>query len=624
MVLLCLAAGEARADTLDIDVHGIKNPLLDNVESRLAGYEIDGDTPLSEARLERMVEDVAAAAEGAVRPFGFYHATIRTELSRTGDGRWELDVHVDRGPPVKVATARIDVHGPGTELPELEDWRDDWPLKPGKRLNQETWKEEKQAAMDLAETHGYLNAAFTEHRIAIDLERNQADLVLVLDTGQRAVFGDIRYEQEAVKPEILDNLSRFDEGQPYDAWLVERFRLDLWRTGYYDEIEVIEERRLEENPPSVNLVVTANTRNLNTYTGSLGFGTDTGVRAQVSWQRHLLSSRGDSLETGLGWQQTNSEFSFRSNYKLPRRTREEEYWTADLFVRRENQDLEVRPDGDDEDFVTLANGDVIDYSIRAGRLIVRDMSGGYQQLFENWYVQFVLEDNTFGESQLSLGPDDQTAERDIQEFDAVDNSIAVGVNWDWPVIRGQAFRTVGHHERAWVFTANEAWGSGKDFTQAYVSSSYHRLLGDRFKLLLRGEVGWSDARVEDFEVDLGDRTLELSLTDLPNLYRFKAGGSRSVRGYAFESLSNNGLGSNNIVTASAEIEMNVRKDWSVAAFYDVGNAFNSWSDFDLRRGIGVGVRWYSIIGAVRVDVAQALDFAGDPWRIHFTIGTPLL
>jgi translocation and assembly module TamA len=38
----------------------------------------------------------------------------------------------------------------------------------------------------------------------------------------------------------------------------------------------------------------------------------------------------------------------------------------------------------------------------------------------------------------------------------------------------------------------------------------------------------------------------------------------------------------------------------------------------------VGLRWYSIVGAIRLDVAQALDFTGEPWRIHFTIGTPLL
>jgi translocation and assembly module TamA len=175
-----------------------------------------------------------------------------------------------------------------------------------------------------------------------------------------------------------------------------------------------------------------------------------------------------------------------------------------------------------------------------------------------------------------------------------------------------------------VLAADEAWGSNREFIQAYLSSSWQRQFGERWKLLLRGEVGYTDADYREVEVELDDQLLQLSVTELPNLYRFKAGGSRSVRGYDFESLSNNNIGSNNIVTASAELEYLVRPRWSVAAFFDAGNAFNDWDDFELRKGAGVGVRWYSIAGAIRLDVAQGLDLEGEPWRLHFTIGTPLL
>ena len=78
------------------------------------------------------------------------------------------------------------------------------------------------------------------------------------------------------------------------------------------------------------------------------------------------------------------------------------------------------------------------------------------------------------------------------------------------------------------------------------------------------------------------------------------------------------------MTGSIEIEMKIRPRWSVAAFADAGNAFNDWSDADIKRGIGAGIRWYSIAGPISIDVAQAVDFTGKPWRIHFTIGTALL
>ena len=121
-----------------------------------------------------------------------------------------------------------------------------------------------------------------------------------------------------------------------------------------------------------------------------------------------------------------------------------------------------------------------------------------------------------------------------------------------------------------------------------------------------------------------NQPLVVSVTELPNLYRFKAGGSTSVRGYGFETLSDNNIGSNNIVAASMEIERQILKDWSLAAFFDAGNAFNDWGEAGLKKGAGIGVRWYSIVGAVRVDLAQALDLPDRPWRIHFTIGVSLL
>src|SRR5690606_41007599 len=117
--------------------------------------------------------------------------------------------------------------------------------------------------------------------------------------------------------------------------------------------------------------------------------------------------------------------------------------------------------------------------------------------------------------------------------------------------------------------------------QLYISSR-RNFIRDRWKLLLRAEVGYTDAKVDRLTLDVEGEPLALSLTRLPNQYRFKAGGSNSVRGYRFEDLSDNDVGSNHIISASAEIEMRVLEKWSAAAFVDIGNAFNDWNDFQLR------------------------------------------
>jgi translocation and assembly module TamA len=619
-----LAGVAARADELAISVRGLSEPLLTNASNRLQALRVSGPIRLTQRRLQRLVEQAEREAALALRPYGYYQARVTSQLDAAGENAWQLLLSIEPGPPLRVAESTVELTGPGATLPELLEWQREWPLGVGAVMDQTVWEAEKQAALDLVASHGYLGARFAEHLIEADLVANTVVTRLQLDTGAQAVMGQVRYEQDQVRDGILEVLPRFSAGQPYDAWLLEKFRFDLWRTGYFDNIEIIEERRLEDEPPTVDLLVRATPRKPNVYQGSLGFGTDTGIRAQLHWNRYLLSRRGDQFDMGVGWQEKFNQYSFRSAYRRPRVDVAREFWIADLLLNRENQELRVRPDDGRADYIVLGSGNVSDYSIRAGRQIVRDFERGYQQIFETWYAQYLYETTSLdGDIPPVVVPGTTSAESSPLRRDTT-SALVLGVNWDWPSIRGSAFETVGHHQRAWAMTAQDLWGSRSEFSQIYVSTSWNWMLGERWKLLLRGEVGYTDAEVTEVELLAGDERLQLSVTELPVLYRFKAGGSRSVRGYAFESLSNNGLGSNHIVTASAELEAKIFDRWSLAAFFDAGNAFNDWSDYELRKGVGVGIRWYSIAGAIRFDVAQALDLEDEPWRMHFTIGIPLL
>jgi len=622
----CLLAAPAYGSQLEIVVQGVEDPLLANVQARTQSFRVSGNTRLSRRRLNQLRADAERRAGLALRPFGYYHAVVNSELKSTEAGGWEIILLIDKGPPVIISEYRVDVSGPGDGDESLLDWKANWPLTSGAILNQATWEEQKEIALGLAEAHGYLGAGFKEQVIELDLVQNQANLSLILETSEQALMGSILYKQDQVRLRVLQSLPRFSEGDPYDAWLMEQFRLDLWRTGYFNNIEVVEERRLEDNPPRVNLVVNMEARKRNTYQGSFGYGSDTGVRVQAMWSRHLLSSRGDSLDIGVGWQDQYNELTFRTNYRQPRKVSGRQYWTAELLLTTENQEFKVRPSRELDQIVTIARGNVDDYSFKPGWLRVRNVRQGHQQVFERWYVQFLKEKSSFGPNEVAppeysglLGTEDVLGR--VRRDSA---SRSIGVSWDWPVIRGNNFETVGHSLKARIFTSNTAWGSDIDFSQAYLSSRWNTIWGDRWKFLWRGEIGYSDARVFERFVEAGDEVIRLSVTELPFAYRFRAGGSQSVRGYGFEDLSNNNIGSNNIVTASVELELRIMENWSVAAFFDTGNAFNEWNAVKLKKGAGIGIRWYSIAGAMRLDFAQALDEPGKPWRIHFTIGSPLL
>jgi translocation and assembly module TamA len=614
MAFLALFSASVWADEVDYVVTGIEEPLLTNVVNHVSAYRVGASAKLNARLRRKLIEDTKSAAANAVRPYGYFNPVISTELMPVKDGQWTLNVDIKTGPPVLITELKLELNGPGRELKSVKDWHQAFPLTEGKRLNQLAWDRAKLEVIDRLEEVGYLSAEFSRHSIYVDPIANTARLDLALNTGSQAVMGRVTFNQDVLSEGILDSLQRFEQGDAYSAWLLEKFRLDLWRSGYFKDIEVVERRELSAEPPRVNLDVNLQPRKKNTYQGTLGFG------------RHLLSPRGDNFDVGFGWQQKDNEFSLQSNYRLPRKTNTRQFWIASFGLKSEKQTLEVSENGDLENRFNIARGTVDDFSLRFGKTRARNIKGGMEQLFETVFAQYLHEQRNF-----SLTGNADMADAILIGDRANDpllknssSSLAIGMDWVWPEIRGTGFETSGHHEKAWIFTSNEAWGSEIDYSQVYLSSRVNFLHGSRWKLLLRAEAGYSDVRSSVETISIGDSELNITLTDLPSLYRFKAGGSRSVRGYAFEFLDTNGLGSNHILTGSAEVEYRFLDDWSAAAFIDVGNAFDDWSSPGLKLGTGFGVRWYSVIGALRLDFAQGWDLEGDPWRIHLTIGTPLL
>jgi translocation and assembly module TamA len=77
------------------------------------------------------------------------------------------------------------------------------------------------------------------------------------------------------------------------------------------------------------------------------------------------------------------------------------------------------------------------------------------------------------------------------------------------------------------------------------------------------------------------------------------------------------------MVGSAEYQYQFAENWRVAAFVDEGNAIDDLAD-PLATGVGLGIRWISPVGPLRLDVAKGLnpEFGGE-WRIHFSMGPEL-
>ena len=129
------------------------------------------------------------------------------------------------------------------------------------------------------------------------------------------------------------------------------------------------------------------------------------------------------------------------------------------------------------------------------------------------------------------------------------------------------------------------------------ASSYYSLDADS-RFVLAGRVGFGALSGP-------------SLSEIPANWRFYAGGGGSVRGYAYDSLGPTGpfgavVGGRSLFEASAEMRVKLTDTIGVVPFFDAGNAFASgFPDFSrpLFMAAGLGLRYYTSIGPIRLDVA---------------------
>ena len=159
--------------------------------------------------------------------------------------------------------------------------------------------------------------------------------------------------------------------------------------------------------------------------------------------------------------------------------------------------------------------------------------------------------------------------------------------------------------------ADQDLASDIDLLQYGIQLKFITSLGPRDRIIMRGAVG-------TIETDDFDR--------VPSSIRYYAGGSNSVRGYAYQSLGpedddGEAIGAQHLLVGSIEYEHYFSDRWGMAVFIDAGNALEDFDD-DLEQGAGFGLRWKSPVGPVKVDLANAISDDQD-WRLHFNIGPDL-
>jgi translocation and assembly module TamA len=504
----------------------------------------------------------------ALQPFGYYEPAVEAKLTRNGD-TWRALYHVDTGPPTRIDQVDIQISGAGQAHDSILEARQTSHLKAGERLLHSDYEATKQALLQAALAAGYLDVRYQRAEMRVLKARHSAQIQLMLDTGPRYYFGPISIEQDILDPDFVQRFVHIEKGTPFNTDALLELQLALSDSGYFSRVEV-EPRRAAAADFLVPVVITTEPAKSQRYAYGLGYGTDTGPRLSLASEFRRINRRGHSILADLRLSEILQ--SVGANYRIP---------IGNLVSDQLNFSSRA-------DFETIANdGNTDRYTLG----ISHNKSWGPLQ--RRLYINYQHEN-------FSLGEEDRSVDFFIPGFTlsqlSADDILFPRRGYSWSAdLRG-------------------APGLISDTTFARIELVGKRVfpLGERGRLLLRSQLGAMS--VQDF-------------TRLPTTERFFTGGDQSVRGYDYQTLapedgSGEVVGGQYLGVGSIELDYLFVGNFGAAIFVDSGNAADDFLP-SLKTGAGVGFRWKSPVGMLRIDIAHPFDDPDNDYRLHITIGPAL-
>jgi translocation and assembly module TamA len=551
------AAPPARAD-IAIAVEGVDAEMRRNVLAFLSLERYKDRDDLDEALMERLQERAVRETESALRPFGYYEPKVESRVTRTGSTAWKAEVRIVPGPPVIMENVTVTVTGPGAENPSLREIATRLPLRQGDRLNHAAYDTIKGNLQRTAATLGYLDAKLTQSELVVDPPKRAASATLTLETGFRYRFGATTIEQGVINETLLRRFVRYEQDDPYDANELLRTQFALDDSQYFATVEVLPgEADREEHVVPISIRAEPNRRDR--YSAGFGYGTDTELRGTLSWENRRVNARGHRLRADL--RAAKIAQTLEARYVIPIGDPALEKLSLELsYDRSDLGDLDTRTT-DFEPSVT-------------------QIRGTWQRvLFTKFRRTTTIVPGTF----TTPGSTD------------IANLLIPGVSFT-SVPRGYLGEALFSRALfAEVRGSSTALGAPGDYVQLRVEGERVFELRPKWHLFLRGQLGAS---------------LISDTGDLPGTERFFAGGDRSVRGFGFNDLGPRDVNAINIggkhqFTGAVELIRDLPRNFGVAAFVDVGNAFDRFGD-PLQYSAGLGFRLRLPVVTIGIDVAQPL------------------
>lgn len=526
--------------------------------------------PANLAQINRRIKEDSDLIDRLLRAKGYYAARIRGAVGAPAAGSDRLAVTFDVTPGTQYLLDTVDVTGLAETGDREATLRDAFPPKPGDPVDADIILAGRDSLATALSESGFPFAQVDEPEVRIDHEERKGDLDIIVTPGGFRTFGAIMMgDDQLFDAAHVQDIARFDPNDPYKASDVEDLRRAIVATGLVSSVSLTPKDAGDGQ--HVDLAVDLRPAPLRTVAGELGYGTGEGYRAEISWQhRNLFPPEGAVTVRGVvGTQEQTASFTYRRN-NFHRR---DNVLTGLLSVSN------IRRDAYDARTITLSGGlerqtNILfqkDWVWRVGaELIASDeadaFSGGARRTFLIAAVPLSL---TYDGSDDLLNP-------------------------------SKGFRLGGRISPEISFQ-DKTFG----YTRVQLDGSIYQPVSERVVVAARARFG---------------TILGSTVEQIAPSRRFYAGGGASVRGYGYQAIGprfgedDDPVGGKSLAEFSLEARVRFG-NFGVVPFVDAGNISTSFLPRfrDLRIGTGLGLRYYSNFGPIRIDVGTPINpQSGDP------------
>jgi translocation and assembly module TamA len=528
--------------------------------------------PANVAQVRRRGRTDVQLLDDLLRVRGYYDSRTRLDF-RAGVDANSIKALLAANPGAPYLIGTIDLEGLSEAEPREVALRQLFTVKPGDRADTDAIRLATDSLRVGLLDGGYPFSEVREPVLVVDHGRRSAQLNMTVTTGGFRRIGGITVNADApFDARHVAIISRFAKGDPYRQSDIADLNRAIVATGLASQVTITPQEGATDE--TVNLALTLTKAPPHTIAGEIGYGTGEGFRAEASWQhRNFFPPEGALTLRGVLAEQEQS-------------------FTA--TVRRNNFGMRDR--------VLNAELSIANLNQPAYQARIAGISGSLERqtniIFQkNWTWSLGAELRLSDERDLYLFAG-ETAQRARQRIFLV-AALPSGLNYDGSddlLDPRKGFRLGGR-----ISPELSLQGHAFAYVRAQIDGSFYQPAGERLTIAGRARIGTIVGAGRD---------------SIAPTRRFYAGGGGSVRGYGYQVIgprdaNNAPLGGRSLgeMSLEARFRFGSQNQFGIVPFIDAGTISSKpWPTIkEMRVGAGMGFRYYSNFGPIRVDIGTPIN-----------------